>query len=199
MILSTLRVPYYLVADKQLDDDIVGSLAKSIIETRRDLLAEYPLLSQISAPASEKDTYIPIHPGAAAYYNGETKTFFDKYGEHFFIGSMLLGTITSLFAALWGFLTKDEKRLETRPLNQLYALLDQVSMASSDAELDEIERNIDDILRNELKKRADDENEPRETAAFSLVTHRLEQAISRRRKMQDAKLTLIRSPRDSTA
>jgi hypothetical protein len=39
----------------------------------------------------DKDAYIPIHPGAAAYFNGEQRTFFDKYGDLIFYGSILLG------------------------------------------------------------------------------------------------------------
>src|SRR5262245_58262535 len=46
--LTTIRVPYYLVAKKTLSDEIVGSLTKAIMETRRDLIGEYPVLRQIS-------------------------------------------------------------------------------------------------------------------------------------------------------
>ena len=41
------------------------------------------------------------------------KTFFDKYGDQIFYGSMLLGTLTSLFAAAWKFMTKKEPNLKT--------------------------------------------------------------------------------------
>jgi TRAP-type uncharacterized transport system substrate-binding protein len=53
--LTTLRVPFYLVAKKTLSDEVVGSLTKSIMETRRDLIGEYPVLKQISAPSIDKD------------------------------------------------------------------------------------------------------------------------------------------------
>src|SRR5262249_77551 len=62
--LTTLRVPFYLVAKKTLSDDVVGTLTQAIMETRRDLTAEYSVLKQISAPNTDKDddkdTYIPI-------------------------------------------------------------------------------------------------------------------------------------------
>ena len=66
--LTTLRVPYYLVADKNVSETAIAELTKVIMEARRDLLTEHPLLAQISAPSTDKDAYIPIHKGAAAFY-----------------------------------------------------------------------------------------------------------------------------------
>jgi len=44
---------------------------------------------------------IPIHPGAAAYFDGEQKDFFDRYGNALYYGPMLLGALASLAAALY--------------------------------------------------------------------------------------------------
>jgi TRAP-type uncharacterized transport system substrate-binding protein len=52
--MKTLRIPLYLVANKKLSDDVVGSLAKAFMEARRDLIAEYPVLGQISEPNTDK-------------------------------------------------------------------------------------------------------------------------------------------------
>ena len=57
------------------------------------MAGEYPLLAQVSSPSTDKDAYVPIHPGAAAFFDGDEKTIFDKYGDQFFYGSMMLGTI----------------------------------------------------------------------------------------------------------
>ena len=58
--MTTLRVPIYLVANKTLADDKVTELTRAIMETRRDLLNAFPILSQISAPDTDKDD-IPSH------------------------------------------------------------------------------------------------------------------------------------------
>src|SRR6185369_8477390 len=68
--LTTLRVPYYLLAKRKLRDDTVTALVKAIMDARRDLLGEYPILAQMSAPDTDKDALIPVHPGAAAYFDG---------------------------------------------------------------------------------------------------------------------------------
>ena len=101
--LTTLRVPFYLVANKKLEDDDIADLTRAIMEARREPLAEYPLLAQIAAPSTDKDAYIPIHPGAASFYDGSQKSFFDKYGDALYAIPILLGMLAWLTTAIWNF------------------------------------------------------------------------------------------------
>jgi hypothetical protein len=55
---------------------------------------------------------------------------------------MVLGTLTSFFAAGWKFITKGEDKPESRPLMRLYALTDQIGKARNEADLAEAERHI---------------------------------------------------------
>ena len=151
------------------------------METRRDLMTEYPLLAQISAPSTEKDAFIPIYPGAAAYLDGSTKNFFEKYGDQFFYGSMLLGTLTSMLAGAWTFMTKGADDLGQRPLNRLYGLAGRIRAAKDEQELADIEAPVDAILKSELERYAGGETEAGEAAALSFATHRLEYIIGQRR------------------
>ncbi len=190
--MKTLQVPFYLVANKKLSDDVVSSLTKAIMDARRDLIGEYPLIAQISQPDTDKtdtenDTYLPVHPGAAAYFSGNVQSFFDKYGDQLFYGSMLLGTLTSLFAAALKFMMKKEDKPEDKPLMRLYALTDQIGRAGNEAELAKTERRIDDILKGELEKFTTGNAEATETAALGLATHRLEHLIAQRRAALDDK------------
>jgi hypothetical protein len=114
--LTTLRVPLYLVANKNLGDDVIAALAKTMMEVRRDLLGEYPILAQISAPSTDKDAFVPVHPGAAAYFNGEQQSFLDKYADKLFYASMLLGFAASMLAAAWKFMTKGSRDPRESPL-----------------------------------------------------------------------------------
>lgn len=178
--LTTLRVPIYLIARKTLDEDTATALAKAIIEARRPLIGEYPVMAQISAPADGKDAFMPVHPGAAAYFNGDQKTLIEKYGDQFYYGSMLLGAVTSLLAAMWKFMGIGDAP-EKRPLHRLYAFNDAIRKAQSESELAAIEHSIDDILQIELQKYAEGQAEAGEVAALSLATHRLEYLIGLRR------------------
>jgi TRAP transporter TAXI family solute receptor len=179
--LTTLRVPFYLVANKNLDSDVIATLTQEVMESRRDLLVEYPLLAQVSAPSTDKDAYIPIHPGAAAYYNGEQHTFFDKYGDQIFYGSMVLGSLASIFAAVWRFILRDGHAPQERPLMRLYALTDQIDAARDEADLADAEQRIDNILKAELQGRPNGGADAADVAALGLATHRLEHLIARRR------------------
>jgi TRAP-type uncharacterized transport system substrate-binding protein len=179
--LTTLRVPFYLVANKNVDSDDIATLTQEVMESRRDLLTEYPLLAQVSAPSTDKDAYIPISPGAAAYFNGEQHSFFDKYGDQIFYGSMILGSLASIFAAVWRFILRDVHAPQERPLMRLYALTDQIAAARDEADLANAEQRIDDILKAELKRHSNGSSDAAEVAALGLATHRLEHLIARRR------------------
>ena len=48
--LTTLRVNFYLVAQKKLDNDLIGDLTQALLNARRDLLGKLPILAQLSAP-----------------------------------------------------------------------------------------------------------------------------------------------------
>jgi hypothetical protein len=177
--LTTPRVPIYLVANKKLDSDRVTALAKAVMDVRRDLIAAYPLLAQIAAPSTDQDAFIPIHPGAAVYFGGDEKTFFDKYGDQLFYGSMLLGTLTSLLAAAWkfmGFAPESKGRIPP-----LYSLADRIRNARDELELAAVEDEIHAILKAELARRSEGDSEAVDAAALGLAAHRLEYLLNRRR------------------
>ena len=120
------------------------------MDARRDLSADFPILTQISAPDTDKDAFIPIHPGAAAFFEGDAKTIFDKYGDQFFYGSMLFGSLVSILAAIWKFMTRSHPTAQ-RPLLQLYALMGQISASRDSSELTSVNRRLTIFLSENLK------------------------------------------------
>jgi TRAP transporter TAXI family solute receptor len=187
--LTTVRVPYYVVARKELSNDHAGDLAKAIMEVRRDLLAEFPVLAQIAAPSTDKDAQIPIHPGAATYFGGDEKSLFDKYGDWLFYGTMMLGTLTSLLVGVGKFIGSDTP--PPNPVNMIYDLFGRVRDARTETELDEIEEAVDGILRDELAKPASDSSN---AAALALAAHRLEHLLDRRRRDIRAQGAMVSEP-----
>src|SRR5215475_10929476 len=171
-----------------IPDEVVGSLTKSIMETRRDLIGEYPVLKQITAPSTDKDddkdTFIPMHPGAAAYFDGTQKTLLDKYGDQLMYVSMVLGSLGTIFAAAWKYMTKkNEEGPDSLPLMRLYAFKDQLYKAGSDAELTETEQRIDEIFKGELEKHARGDADATDTGALGLTMQQLANAIAQRRTL----------------
>jgi TRAP transporter TAXI family solute receptor len=179
--LTTLRVPFFLVANKKLDDDVVTGLTKAVMEARRELAGQHPLLAQVMSPDTDKDAYIPIHPGAAAFFEGDEKTFFDKYGDQFFYGSLLLGTFTSILAGVWKFMTKDTVVVRQRPSMRLYALVEKISEAKSETELAAVEQQFNDILKEGLERVSAGKVDEGEVSAISLACQRLQYLMGQRR------------------
>jgi TRAP-type uncharacterized transport system substrate-binding protein len=101
---TTLRVGYYLVANRHLSASLVTELTRKLMSVRRDLIGEQPLLAGIAAPDTDSDAFIAVHPGAAAFYNGTEESFMDRYGNAIYLTPMVLGAMASVFAAAWRFL-----------------------------------------------------------------------------------------------
>ena len=179
--LTTLRLPLYLVANKKVSDDVAGALVKAVFDARRELSKDHPLLAQIAEPDKDKDAFIPIHRGASQYFEDEQKSFFDKYGDQLFYGSMLLGMLTSMLAGVWRYMLKSDPEPQERPLSRLFALMDRVRDARDETELAQAEQEIDEILKLQLQQCAPGEIDAGEAAAVSLATHRLEHLVSQRR------------------
>src|SRR5467141_1412685 len=144
--LTTLRASLYLVAQKKLGTDLVTSLTQAIMRVRRDLLREEPIFAQITAPSTDQDAYLPLHPGAAALYNGTQQSFMDEYGNWIYLTPMILGGMATVLAAGWKFLGIGQSKTEA-PLDALYALARRIRKADSTAELGTIEDEIDEILK----------------------------------------------------
>ena len=177
--LPTLRVPIYLIGNARLGDDVVAALAQAVIESRKDLLSEFPLMAKLSAPNTEKNAPIPIHPGALTYFNGEQKSIFDKYGDMIFYGSMLLGSAVSLFAGTWRYITRPAESPANSPLGRLYALPRDIRLAGNDDELATIEQKIDRILASELPLAQQDSERMNMFHAMSIQAQRLDRMIER--------------------
>jgi TRAP-type uncharacterized transport system substrate-binding protein len=181
--LTTLRASLYLVANKKLGTDLVTSLTQTIMKVRRDLLREQPIFAQITAPSTDQDAYLPLHPGAAAFYNGTQQSFMDEYGNWIYLTPMMLGGAATVVAAGWKFLRIGEPAPPEGPLDSLYALGRRIRKADTEAELLDIEEEIDDILKAERAKSVDGDENAVDAATLNVAAHRLENLIHDRRTM----------------
>jgi TRAP-type uncharacterized transport system substrate-binding protein len=181
--LTTLRTSMYLVAKKSLSPDVGTALTEAIMKARRELLAENPLFAQITAPSTDADAYLPVHPGALAVYNGTQQSFVDEYSNYIYIGPMVLAGIASVLAAAWKFLGIGQPEFRAGPLDTLYGLSRQIRSVNSEAELSKIEDQIDNILKEEGLKAGHDEETAVDATTLNVVAHRLENLIHDRREI----------------
>jgi hypothetical protein len=178
--LTTLRTSLYLVARKKLGTDLVTRLTQAIMSVRRDLLREQPIFAQITAPSTDQDAYLPLHPGSAAVYNSTTQSFMDEYGNWIYLAPMVLGGAATMLAAAWKFLGIGNRAPEG-PLDSLYALARRIRHVDAEAELSDIEEEIDAILKAERAKSAAGDDSAVDDATLNVAAHRLENLIHDRR------------------
>ena len=179
--LTTLRVGSYIVANKKLDPDTITALTQALVNVRNDLVRDQPLLAGLTAPDTDPDAYIPVHPGAAAYYNGTQQSFMDKYSDWIYLTPMVLGALASIVAAAWRFLGIRHEP-EENVLKQLFALPRRIREVPDEAELTRIENEVDQALDAEMATAIKSEN-AQDIAALASLAHRLEDSIHRRRQM----------------
>ena len=180
--LTTLRTSLYLVAQKKLGTDLVTRLTQAIMSARRNLLREQPIFAQITAPSTDQDAYLPLHPGAAAVYNSTTQSFMDEYGNWIYLTPMVLGGAVTMLAAVWKFLGIGKSAPEG-PLNSLYALARRIRKVDTEAELSDIEEEIDGTLKAERAKSAGGDESAVDDATLTVAAHRLESLIHDRRTL----------------
>jgi len=180
---TTLRASLYLVANKKLGSDLITTLTQRVMSVRRDLLAEQPIFAQITAPSTDQDAYLPLHPGAAAFYNGTQQSFMDEYGNWIYLTPMALGAAATVLAAAWKFLGIGGPATPQGPLDSLYALARRIRKVDTEAELLDIEEEIDNILKAEQAKSADGDENAVDAATLNVAAHRLENLIHDRRTM----------------
>ncbi|MBU6461172.1 MAG: ABC transporter substrate-binding protein [Bradyrhizobium sp.] len=191
---TTLRVGFYLVANKRLSSSLVAELTKNLMSVRRDLLGEQPLLAGIAAPDTDPDAFIAVHPGAAAFYNGTEESFMDRYGNAIYLTPMVLGAMASVFAAAWRF-------LGVRPIDPAQATLDmlcglpgRIRKTDNEAELASIEEEVDAILHAQLARATDHEESASEAHALIAAAHRIDNLIHHRRMVLAARISPAEKP-----
>ena len=180
---TTLRVGYYLVANKRLKSGLIADLTKKLMAVRRDLVSEQPLLTGLAAPDLDPDAYLSVHPGAAAYYNGTQVSFMDKYGDAIYLTPMVLGGLASVFAAAWRFLGVRSEQTTQTTLDALCGLPGRIRKIDNEAELAAIEDDVDAVLRAQLLKSAAQEEGASDATVLIAAAYRIDNLIHHRRTL----------------
>jgi TRAP-type uncharacterized transport system substrate-binding protein len=180
---TTLRVGYYLVANRHLNSNVVADLARKVMSVRRALVGEQPLLAEIAAPDLDSDAFLPVHPGAAAFFNGTQESFMDKWGNVIYLTPMVLGAVASMFAAAWRFLGVRSGDAALTLLDALCLLPARIREALDEVELSAIEQEVDILLRVRLVESGIGGEGASEASVLVSAVHRLDNLIHQRRML----------------
>lgn len=179
---ETVGVNHLIVAPKSLSDSAVGAFTRELFSVRPSLAREVPGALKIEKPNTDKDAAILAHPGAAAYIDGTERTFMDKYSDYIWGGILVLSVLGSGSAWLRHYIRRDERRLNTEHRDKLLATIALVRKTDSMEELDALQREADDILRETLDCYDDGAIEEGDLSAYSLVLEQFHHAVVDRRE-----------------
>lgn len=178
---ETVGVNHLIVATKSLSDSAVGAFTRALFGVRPTLAREIPAAANIEKPDTDKDAAILAHPGAAAYIDGTERTFLDRYSDYFWAAILVLSVLGSGGAWLRHYLLRDERRLNTLHRDKLLDAIAQVRQTNSSEELDALQREADDILRETLACYDDGAIEEGDLSAYGLVLEQFHHALVDRR------------------
>ncbi len=179
--IDTIAVNHLIVAPAALSEDTVAAFTRELFAVRQSLAKDLPGASHIQKPDTDKDAALPAHPGAAAFIDGNERSFMDKYSDYIWGVVLLLSGLGSMAAWLRHYLKREERSLNARHRDRLLTAISSVRTATSQGDLASMQSAADDILRETLACHEDGAIEDGDLAAFGLVLAQFHQAIVDRR------------------
>jgi TRAP transporter TAXI family solute receptor len=180
---KTISFSHHIVARKALSEATVAAFTRQLFSVRQAVMAEFPLAAKIETPDTDKDAAIPAHPGAAAFVDGEEKTFLDRYSDFIWWGLMGLSAMGSVGAWFAGYLKKDERNNNSSLRERLLEMLAIARRSDSVEELDQMQAEADDILRDTLHCFEHGAIEEGALTAFNIALDQFHNAVADRKAL----------------
>jgi TRAP transporter TAXI family solute receptor len=180
---KTISFAHHIVARRGLSESTVAAFTRQLFAIRQTVMAEFPLAAKIETPDTDKDAVIPVHPGAAAYVDGEEKTFLDRYSDFIWWGLMGLSAMGSAGAWFAGYLKKDERSNNSSLRARLLDMLGAARCSDSTEELDQMQTEADGILRDTLHCFEHGAIEEGALTAFNIALEQFHNAVADRKAL----------------
>ncbi len=187
---KTISFNHHIVARKGLSESTIAAFTHQLFAARQQLLTEFPLAAKIETPDTDKDAAIPVHPGAAAFVDGEEKTFLDRYSDYIWWSLMALSAMGSVGAWFAGYLKKDERNNNSSLRERLLDMIATARRSDSAEELDQMQAEADDILRDTLHCFEQGAIEEGALTAFNIALEQFHNAVV------DRKVLLLSLPQN---
>src|SRR5215831_11309729 len=179
--IETIGFMQYIVAQQALSEDEIAEFSRLLYSARQTLAAELSVPLKIEAPSTDKDATVPVHPGAAAFIDGNQKTFFDRYNDLLYWGMILLSFCGSAMAGIAGYLRAGKRAQRSNLLERLVELMQAARLARTSEELDALQAEADEIVAATIREVENHAVEERALSAFTLALDQARLAIADRR------------------
>ncbi len=180
---KTIGFSHHIVARKGLSESTIAAFTRQLFAIRQQLMSEFPLAAKIETPDTDKDAVIPVHPGAAAFVDGEEKTFLDRYSDYIWWALMALSATGSIGAWFASHLKKDERNVNSSLRDRLLDMLARARQSDSTEELDQMQTEADDILRETLHCFEHGAIEEGTLTAFNIALEQFHNAVADRKAL----------------
>lgn len=179
--IETVSVNHLIVARKSLSETTVAALARQVFAIRQSLARQVPGAAHLKKPDTDKDAELPVHRGAAAYIDGNERTFLDKYSDYFWFVILVLSGLGSAGAWLRHYLRRGEGERNTHHRERVLVMISRVRETESPEQLLAMQREVDAVLRETLDAFDDGAIEEEDLTAFDLVLEQFHYAVADRR------------------
>jgi TRAP transporter TAXI family solute receptor len=180
---KTISFSHHIVARKDLSESTIAAFTRQLFAIRQSVMTEFPLAAKIETPDTDKDAVIPVHPGAAAFVDGEEKTFLERYSDFIWWGLMGLSAMGSAGAWFAGFMKKDERNNNSSLRERLLDMLAAARRSDSTEELDGMQAEADEILRDTLQCFEHGAIEEGALTAFNIALEQFHNAVADRKAL----------------
>ncbi|KQT05811.1 MAG: TAXI family TRAP transporter solute-binding subunit [Bradyrhizobium sp.] len=178
---KTISFSHHIVARRGVPESTIAAFTRQLFAVRQQLVTEFPLAAKIETPDTDKDAVIPVHPGAAAFVDGEEKTFLDKYSDYIWWSLMALSAMGSIGAWFAGYLKKDERDNSNHQRERLLDMIAAARKCDTTEELDQMQTEADDILRDTLRCFDHGAIEEAALTAFNIALDQFHAAVADRK------------------
>jgi len=189
---KTISFSHHIVARKGTSDSTIAAFTRQLFATRQQLLTEFPFAAKIETPDTDKDAAIPVHPGAAAFVDGEEKTYLDRYSDYIWWGLMALSAMGSAGAWFASYLKKDERSGNNSLRERLVDMVAKARRSESAAELDEMQSEADEMFRETLRCFDDGAIEQGALTAFGIALEQFHSAVADRKALLNSMTQTLR-------
>jgi TRAP transporter TAXI family solute receptor len=145
--LPVVAVNAVLVTHDSLPDEVARALTDTLYTHRNELVSRYPRAALIRLPDSGNDLGLPLHPGAAAFYDRDEPEFIVEYAEP--IG-LLISVSVLLASSLWQLRIwlkgRQKNRADVYNI-ELLDLIEQINQTDNLEQLENLRRQLFTMLK----------------------------------------------------
>jgi TRAP transporter TAXI family solute receptor len=177
---ETVSTSHLIVARKSLSETTVAAFVRQLFAVRQSIAKQVPGAAHVKKPDTDKDAELPVHRGAAAFLDGNERTFLDKYSDYFWFAILVLSGLGSAGAWSRQYLKRDEREDTTIHRKKIMDMISRVRTSETAEELLAMQREVDAIIRETLECYDDGAIDEEDLAAFGLALELFHHAVAER-------------------